>query len=160
MIDIVTMHLADIAALCRQYGVHRLDLFGSAASDAFDPAASDLDFVATFADTRAPNYAERYLDFADALEALFGRPVDVVTENMIRSPYFRQAVEATRQPVYDDRDAPATDPHPNPSPCAQGEGLVVAASSFASRWWTTAEHIPLPVWACRSSALVPLQPRQ
>jgi predicted nucleotidyltransferase len=107
MIDVITERLPEIAALCRHYGVRRLDLFGSAATGAFDPAASDLDFVATFADTRAPDYADRFLDFADALEALFGRPVDLLTENMVGNPYFRQSVEATRQPVYDERNAPA-----------------------------------------------------
>jgi uncharacterized protein len=105
MIDVVTRHLDEIAALCRKFGVRRLDLFGSAAAGAFDPATSDLDFVATFADTAAPNYAERYLNFAEALEALFGRPVDVVIDRSIRNPHFRRAVEATRQPVYDDRNA-------------------------------------------------------
>jgi predicted nucleotidyltransferase len=107
MIDLVAKHVNDIAALCRQYGVRRLDLFGSATTNAFDPETSDLDFVATFADTDGPGYADRYLDFADALEALFGRPVDVVIDRSIRNPHFRQAVEATRQPLYDDRNAPA-----------------------------------------------------
>ncbi len=107
MIDIVTKHHAAIAALCRHYGVLRLDLFGSAATGDFDPASSDLDFIATFANTRVPGYADRYLDFADALETLFGRPVDLLTENMIRNPYFRQSVEATRQHVYADRDTQA-----------------------------------------------------
>jgi predicted nucleotidyltransferase len=107
MIDVVAKHRDEIAALCRQYGVLRLDLFGSAAIGAFDPASSDLDFVATLADTHAPNYAERYLDFADALEALLGRPVDVVIDRSIRNPRFLQAIDATRQPVYDDRNAPA-----------------------------------------------------
>jgi predicted nucleotidyltransferase len=107
MIDLVAKHMNDIAALCRHFGVRRLDLFGSAATDAFDPTTSDLDFVATIADTSAPNYAERYLDFAEALEALFGRPVDVVIDRSIRNPAFRQAVEATRQPIHDERNAPA-----------------------------------------------------
>ena len=107
MIDLVANHMTEIAALCRQFGVRRLDLFGSAATDAFDPAKSDLDFVATFADTSAPNYADRYLNFADALETLLDRPVDVVIDRSIRNPSFRQAVEATRQPVYDERNAPA-----------------------------------------------------
>ena len=87
--------------------MRRLDLFGSAATGAFDPATSDLDFVATFADTHAPDYLDRYLNFADALEALFDRPVDLLTENMIENPYFRQAVEASRQPIYAERNAPA-----------------------------------------------------
>ena len=96
-----------IRALCQRYGVRRLDLFGSAATGAFNAATSDLDFVATFADTRSPGYADRYLGFAEALETLFGRPVDVITERSIRNPYFRQSVEASRQPIYDERDAPA-----------------------------------------------------
>ena len=79
----------------------------SAATGAFDAETSDLDFVATFADTRSPGYADRYLGFAEALETLFGRPVYVITERSIRNPYFRQAVEASRQPIYDVRDAPA-----------------------------------------------------
>src|SRR5687768_13753792 len=107
MIDLIEQRLDAVRALCRTYGVRRLDLFGSAATGTFDAATSDLDFVATFADTRSPGYADRYLGFAEALEALLGRPVDVVTERSIRSPYFRQAVEASRQPIYDERDTPA-----------------------------------------------------
>ena len=104
---LIEQHRDAIHGLCRTYGVRRLDLFGSAASGAFDPATSDLDFVATFADTRSPGYADRFLGFAEALEALFGRSVDIITERSIRNPYFRQAVEATRHPVFDERNAPA-----------------------------------------------------
>ena len=100
MNPLIEPHLAAIRALCREYRVRRLDLFGSAATDAFDPASSDLDFVASFADTRSPGDAGRYLGFADALEALFGRAVDVVTERSIRNPFFRHAVETSRQSVY------------------------------------------------------------
>jgi predicted nucleotidyltransferase len=96
-----------IRALCQQYGVRRLDLFGSAATSAFDAATSDLDFVASFTDTRSAGYADRYLGFAEAVETLFGRPVDVITERSIGNPSFRQTVEASRQPISDERDAPA-----------------------------------------------------
>jgi uncharacterized protein len=108
MIGLIEEQRNAIRALCQMYGLRRLDLFGSAAPGAFDDATSDLDFVATFADTRTPGYADRYLSFAEALEALFGRPVDVITERSIRNPYFRQAIEASRQPIYDERDVPAT----------------------------------------------------
>jgi predicted nucleotidyltransferase len=107
MNGLIEEHRDAIRALCQQYGVRRLDLFGSAATGAFDSATSDLDFVAEFADTRSPGYADRYLGFAEALERLFGWPVDVITERSIRNPYFRQSVEASRQPIYDQRDAPA-----------------------------------------------------
>jgi hypothetical protein len=59
----------------------------------------------TFADTEKSGYAYRYLGFAEALEALFGRPVDLLTERSIRNPSFRQAVEATRRPIYAGRGA-------------------------------------------------------
>jgi predicted nucleotidyltransferase len=95
-------HKAELHALCRQYGVERLALFGSATSEAFDAATSDLDFIVQFADT-SPGYADRYLDFAEALEALFGRDVDLVTERSISNPYFRKTVDATREVVYDRR---------------------------------------------------------
>jgi len=51
----------------------------------------------------AAGYADAFLDFAEALEKLFGRNVDLLTERMIRSPHFRAAVDATRQVVYEDR---------------------------------------------------------
>lgn len=107
MIDLVAEHLQDIGALCRRYGVLRLDLFGSAATGEFDPETSDLDFVATFANTHVPGYAGRFLDFANALEDLFGRPVDLVIDDSIRKPRFRQEVDAARQPVYEAQDASA-----------------------------------------------------
>lgn len=107
MIESVALQRDAIQDLCRQFGVRRLDLFGSAASGEFDPETSDIDVVATFADTQVPGLADRYLGFAEALEALFGCPVDVITDCSIRNPYFRQAVDSTRQPLYDERDTPA-----------------------------------------------------
>lgn len=103
MSRLVEEHRTSIAALCQAYGVQRLDLFGSATSEAFDASRSDLDFVVTFADKTPGTYADRYLGFAEELERLFRRKVDLVTERSIRNPYFRRAVEDTRQPVYDAR---------------------------------------------------------
>jgi predicted nucleotidyltransferase len=45
MIGMVQERRMEIAALCEKHGVKRLDLFGSAAGDGFDPEASDLDFA-------------------------------------------------------------------------------------------------------------------
>ncbi len=90
-----------MAELCRQYGVIRLDLFGSAADGTFDPERSDLDFVAEFADpSPTVGYADRFLDFANGLEALVGRRVDVVSEAAIRGSRLAQAIASSRQPIY------------------------------------------------------------
>ncbi len=106
MVPLVEAHREQLARLCRAYGVARLDVFGSAAKGTFKPDSSDLDFIAQFEGTRAPDYAERFWRFAEALESLFGRPVDLLTERMIRNPYFREDVEQTRQLVIGLSDEP------------------------------------------------------
>lgn len=78
------------------------ELIGSAATGAFVPAASDLDFIAEFADTQSDDYADRFLDFAEALEKLFNRRVDVLTKRAIRNPFFRAEVERTARVIYED----------------------------------------------------------
>jgi hypothetical protein len=90
----------EIADLCRTYGVERLEAFGSGGTEEFDDETSDLDFVVRFAD-RSPGYADRYLDFAEALEDLFGRDVDLVTERSIQNPFFRRSVDDSRLVIYD-----------------------------------------------------------
>jgi predicted nucleotidyltransferase len=81
---------SQLSALCRRFGVERLELFGSAArGDDFDPARSDVDFLVTFAPDVA-NDLVRFLDFKEAIEAELGRTVDLVE---------RAAVEASRNPI-------------------------------------------------------------
>lgn len=81
---------SQLAALCRRFGVERLELFGSAARGSdFDPARSDADFLVTFAPEVA-NDLVRFLDFKEAIEAELGRTVDLVE---------RAAVEASRNPI-------------------------------------------------------------
>jgi uncharacterized protein len=76
-----------LAALCRRFGVTRLEVFGSAARGAgFDPKRSDPDFLVTFAPA-ARNDLTAFAHLKDALERLLGRPVDLVE---------REAVEASR----------------------------------------------------------------
>ena len=102
MIPEIDQQQANLAKICRRYRVRQLQLFGSAVTGAFAPATSDLDFIAEFADTQAADYADRYLDFAEALETLFNRRVDVLTKRAIRNPYFRAEVERTARVIYED----------------------------------------------------------
>jgi predicted nucleotidyltransferase len=104
---LIAQNRTALAELCRRFGVRRLYVFGSAASDQMQ-ATSDVDFLVEMADRQpSPAYADRYLDFADALEQLIGRRVDLVTDQAIRNPYFRQEVDATRQLVYGPPDEEA-----------------------------------------------------
>lgn len=107
MIELVANKKREIIELCRRFQVERLDLFGSAATDTFRSESSDLDFIVSFGRLTPGTYLDRYLDFAEALERLFGHPVDVLTEKAIRNPYFRRNVELTRQPLYERRNEEA-----------------------------------------------------
>lgn len=69
---------ADLAALCRRYGVARLEVFGSAARGVgFEPGRSDADFRVTFLPTSRDDLAA-FADLREDLQALLGRPVDLV----------------------------------------------------------------------------------
>ena len=93
--------LPDIAALCEQYGVAHLELFGSAAGSDFNAESSDFDFLVEL-DTQAPgSQARRWTELADALERLLGLHVDLVNPRYIRNPYFLQAVNSSRTVIYD-----------------------------------------------------------
>lgn len=96
-----------VANVCRRFAVERLYLFGSAAGGNFDPKRSDLDFLVSLGEQAPGEYADNYLGLAEALEKLFGRPVDLVTERSIRNRYFRETVFAARQLLYDRRDEKA-----------------------------------------------------
>ena len=100
MIALIEDNRDAIVALCRQYGVQRLAVFGSAVKGTFDSATSDLDFVLEFADY-GPGVASRFIYFANALEALFDRSVDLVFESKLSDPEFRAEVLSTMEVIFD-----------------------------------------------------------
>jgi predicted nucleotidyltransferase len=100
MTALIEQHHSALSDLCRRHGVERLYLFGSAAGERSE-RPGDLDFLVEMTDRQpTASYADRYLDFADELERLFGRRVDLVTDQSIRNPYFRREIEATRELVF------------------------------------------------------------
>ncbi|MBM5817868.1 MAG: hypothetical protein FJ083_15185 [Cyanobacteria bacterium K_Offshore_surface_m2_239] len=98
--ELLQAKLEPLRELCERYGVEKLELFGSAAKGTFDPKSSDIDLIAEFNNRREGNYAARFLDFAEGAEALLQRPVDLLTEAMIKNPYFKQAVDESRTTLY------------------------------------------------------------
>jgi predicted nucleotidyltransferase len=107
MSSVLEKNKGKLAEVCRRFGVRRLEVFGSAVREDFDPAKSDFDFIVSFADKTPGTYADRYFDFSAAIEKLLGRRIDLLTERSIRNPYFRREVEAARQIVYDERSQEA-----------------------------------------------------
>jgi predicted nucleotidyltransferase len=89
-----------LEALCRKYHVRRLDVFGSAARSDFDDRSSDVDLLVDFDEMPFADRADAYLGLLTAVEALLGRPVDLVEVSAVRNPYIRRGIEASRELLY------------------------------------------------------------
>jgi predicted nucleotidyltransferase len=93
-------HQHELADICRRFHVARLELFGSAATDEFDPQRSDLDFLVTFGDVHGGQRFDTYFGLQQALVDLFGRSVDLVEAGAPRNPYFVRRLNESRRLVY------------------------------------------------------------
>ena len=100
MVAVVQSKLTELASLCREHCVSKLELFGSAVDGTFDPLTSDLDFLVEFSRSSKRNAFHQYFDLLFALENLFERPVDLIHADAMRNPYFIQSVEQSRTIVY------------------------------------------------------------
>lgn len=100
MLNLIEQNLGELVRLCRKYDVRRLDAFGSAVRGDFDLQRSDFDFLVEFNNFTVQNAADRYFGLLGDLEALFGRKVDLISDQAIRNPYFRKAVDQERVNVY------------------------------------------------------------
>lgn len=99
MHELVRQRLTEISRLCRETGVRRLDLFGSALDDRL-AESSDIDFLVEFDAAPGFDHFGNYFALKEGLERLLGRPVDLVTASGIRNPYFRSEVMATKEALY------------------------------------------------------------
>jgi predicted nucleotidyltransferase len=99
MIALIEDNREAIAALCRELGVRRLAVFGSAATGTFDPARSDVDFLVDLGDYD-DRVGRRYMRLIVGLEDVLGRRADVVTERAVSDPDFRRELDATAEVIY------------------------------------------------------------
>jgi predicted nucleotidyltransferase len=88
----------EITELCQRLTIRRLDVFGSATSEAFG-ADSDVNVLVQF-ELDGDGLFDRYFDPQEGFEAIFGRPVDMVVEDSLKNPYFRASVDRSRRTVY------------------------------------------------------------
>ena len=92
--------LPEIRELCRRLGVRRLDLFGSASGPEPAEDPGDFDVLVEFDRRAGGPTLSTYFQLVEGLEAILGKPVDVVTPDGLENPYFRAQVLAQRQQLY------------------------------------------------------------
>ena len=98
---VVQEKLKDMVDLCKNRGVRRLALFGSAATGSFDRSLTDLDLVVKFNPMSPVEHADNYFGLMEDLQKLFDVPVDLIEMAPIRNPFFRQAVAETEEVLYE-----------------------------------------------------------
>jgi len=100
MYELTGTHRTRIAALCGRYHVRRLELFGSAVRTDFEHARSDLDFLVEFDDGERGPDLNAYFGLKEGLEALLGKPVDLLMPEAITNPYVQADIARDRTTVY------------------------------------------------------------
>jgi predicted nucleotidyltransferase len=89
----------ELKDLCMNYDVKFMYLFGSVCTDKFTEN-SDIDILISFKDISIEKYTDNYFELHYKLEALFGRKVDLLTENSLSNPFFIESLEETKQLFY------------------------------------------------------------
>ena len=96
----------EIAEICRNYRVLRLEIFGPAARGTdFEPASSDADFLVAFEKSRGSGGLKRHFGFHEVLAAALGRKVDLLSA-LPKNKSFLASINEDRELVFDsDQDA-------------------------------------------------------
>lgn len=99
MNPVLSKNKTKIFQLCKTHKVKELYAFGSILTADFKPD-SDIDFVVDFLPQEVLDYADNYFDFKFALEDTFNREIDLLEGKAIKNPYFKQAVDSSKQLIY------------------------------------------------------------
>ncbi|HEY2828966.1 MAG TPA: nucleotidyltransferase domain-containing protein [Thermoanaerobaculia bacterium] len=83
---------------CRRWNIAELGLFGSALGDRFRED-SDVDLLVTFEPGTTRTFSD-WMDMVFALEALFGRKVDLVEQRFLTNPFRRKSILSSRKIIY------------------------------------------------------------
>ena len=89
----------EINALCANHKVRSLYAFGSVLTPNFN-TNSDIDLIVDFKEIDVKEYADNYFDFKFSLQDILNRPVDLLEEQAIKNPYFKEELNKKKVIVY------------------------------------------------------------
>ena len=79
--------------------VKELYVFGSVINDRFK-VESDIDLLVSFQDMDLSQYADNYFDLKQSLENIFHRQVDLLEQQALKNPYFKDHIDQYKQLLY------------------------------------------------------------
>lgn len=94
-----TTHPEKLEAVCRQWKITELAVFGSVLRDDFGPE-SDVDVLVVFAHDAEWSYFDWPAIQADLSEIFGGRTIDLVERKSVKNPFIRHEVITTRKVLY------------------------------------------------------------
>ncbi len=101
MQNIIEVNNEKIQEYCKLLDINKMYIFGSAVSDKFNNN-SDIDFLISFKDSISiEDYTDNYFDLHYKLSDLFGRKIDLITENSLSNPYFIESINETKELIYE-----------------------------------------------------------
>ena len=99
-IKYIQERLNEIAILCKLHQVSSIALFGSAANETMNEH-SDIDLLVEFSeDLDVLEYADNYFSLLEKLEALLGKPVDLVSRKSLTNPILMQEINRSKVALY------------------------------------------------------------
>lgn len=90
----------EIAAACRQYGIERLFVFGSAIREDFRPGESDIDLLVEFGPIDVTKKFHVYLDAREAFRRIFNADVDLVMRGAVKNKVIAEEIDRTKKLIY------------------------------------------------------------
>lgn len=100
MHTIINQKTEELVQLCNKYKVSNLYAFGSVCHGGFNEK-SDIDFLVSFdKNISIEQYTDNYFELHYQLEQIFGRKIDLITDNSLSNPYLIQAIDKTKQLIY------------------------------------------------------------
>ena len=90
----------EIAAACRQYGIERLFVFGSAIREDFRPGESDIDLLVEFGPIEVTKKFHVYLDAREAFRRILNADVDLVMRGAVKNKVIAKEIDRTKRLIY------------------------------------------------------------
>lgn len=102
-IPLIEIHQDKLNELCEQYGVDKLYVFGSVLTNRFNDDTSDIDLIVELQPMSPIDKGETLLNLSAAMEELFQRKVDLLSDQPTQNPILKQKINSSKMLIYDRR---------------------------------------------------------
>jgi len=100
MVANLEARLGAIRAACERFHVVRLDVFGSAVRDDFEPGRSDIDLLVDFGAMSPYDKPDADFGLLEELRTILDADVDLVMVGALKNRYIREDVNRSKQVLY------------------------------------------------------------